>query len=272
MEFILDFQGFKNKDNEFIIKELAIISTDCQVYELQLFLPPCSLHDLPKTVRKQVHWVERHSHGLYWSSGFKGYSQIKDIFKNIDIRGNVYVKGLEKTNFIAQLLSEFEVRIINLEDLGCPKLSLLKERVHLGSFKPCSFSHSPTNCAYINVHVLLQWWNIEKQATIDTSKNIDLAIKEWVEKGYTMQDEFVKFLPKQFIINYVTALDFIYHKLPPQLQSDPNIIENLRCQEHYQFANECDEIDGPVIKRKYCYFCKQKINFDLQAKNENSTT
>lgn len=274
MEFILDFQGFKN-EKEFVIKELAIISTDGTIYELQLFLPPCSLHELPTNVIKRVHWIEKHLHGLYWSSGFKEYSQIKDIFKYIDIKGNVYVKGLEKQTFIAQLLSEFDVKVINLEDLGCPKLSVLKQRTHINFYKPCSFSHTSNNCAYINVHVLLQWWNMEKQYVAEHMKNIDAAIKEWSECGSMMEDGLIKYLPKEFIISYVGYLESIYDKLPPHFQSDPDILNNLRCKEHYQFVTKGDEIDGPVIKRKYCHFCRNKITSephsdDIKRKNTSA--
>lgn len=267
MEFILDFQGFQN-DQEYIIKELAIISTDGKIYELHLFLPPYSIHQLPQYVRKQVHWIEKHLHGLYWSSGFKEYSQVKDIFKQVDIRGNVYVKGAQKQVFISQLLLDFDVKVINLEDLGCPKLSVLKQQTQINLFKPCNFSHSLHNCAYINVHILLNWWNTEKKFTSNLMENIDAAIREWNERGSLMQDEMVKYLPKQFIIDNVRHLECIYDKLPLNLKADPDIIDNLRCQQHYQFDVEVHEIDGPFIKRKYCYFCRNGLTFDPKAVKE----
>lgn len=266
MEFILDFQGFKN-EKEFIIKELAIISTDGQIYELHLFLPPYSFHELSKNVRNQVHWVEKHLHGLYWSSGFKQYSQLKDILKQIGIKGNIYVKGTEKQTIISQILSGFDVKVINLEELGCPKLTVLKKQTHMVFLKPCSFTHSPHNCAYINVYVLLHWWNQEKQFTADYMKNVDMAIEKWNENGMLMQDELIKYLPKQFIISNIGCLDGIYNKLPQHLQSDPDIINNLQCKEHYQFAVKSDEIDGPVIKRKHCYFCINNNNNNIDDKS-----
>ena len=266
MEFILDFQGFKNENNEFIVKELAITSTDAQIYELHLFLPPCHLNQLTKSVRKQVHWIEKHLHGLYWSSGFKEYCKIKDIFKQIEIKGNVYVKGLEKVAFISKLLSDFDVKVINLEDLGCPRLSILKQQTHLNSFKPCNFNHSPHNCAYINIHILLQWWNMHKHFVTDGMKNIDLAIKEWSERGFMMQEELIRYLPKHFILNYLFCLDYFYDKLPTHLQSDPEIVENLRCNEHYQSA----EGDVIPIKKKHCYFCKNDVTLNLTNKEEGN--
>lgn len=261
MEYILDFQGFKN-GKEFIIKELAIISTDAKIYELHLFLPPYGLHQLTQDVKKQVHWIEKHLHGLYWSYGFREYSTLKDIFRLISIKGKVYVKGLEKQSFISQLLSDFDVKVINMEDLKCPKLSVLKQQTQANFLKPCIFNHSPHNCAYVNVYVLLYWWSMEKHFIPERIKLIDSAIKEWNELGIMMKDEMVRYLPKQFLINNIGNLECIFDKLEPYLQSDPEIVENLLCKNHYHFAVEGFEIDLPVIKRKYCYFCKNGVTFD----------
>ena len=162
--------------------------------------------------------------------------------------------------FISQLLSDFDVKVINLEDLGCPRLSILKQQTHIESFKPCNFNHSSHNCAYINIHILLQWWNMQKHVVADITKNIDLAIKEWSERGHMMQEELIRYLPKQFILNYLFSLDYFYDKLPTHLQSDPDIVKNLRCNEHYQFAADGDEIP---IKKKHCYFCINEMTSDL---------
>ena len=53
MEFILDFQGFKNEKNDYIVKELAIMSTDARIYELHLFLPPYNLRQLSKNMKNK---------------------------------------------------------------------------------------------------------------------------------------------------------------------------------------------------------------------------
>lgn len=161
MSYILDFQGFKNVTNDFIVKELAIVSTDGQFYELQLFQPPCDFSELPQRLQKQVVWLEKQYHGLYWGSGYKNYNCLKDIFKGITIDGNMYVKGADKQKFVSNLLSDFNVNVINFEDLGCPNLQTLKQQTNLFAMKPCSFNHNPKHCAYVNVQILLEWWKSE---------------------------------------------------------------------------------------------------------------
>lgn len=262
MEFILDFQGFKNENNEFVVKELAIVSTNGLIYELQLFLPPCDLNQLPQNVQKQVHWLETHLHGLYWAAGFKEYSQLKDVFKNIDISGTVYVKGEEKKIFIAQLLSNFKVNVVNLEDHGCPSLQLLKQTIQMRDLKPCLFNHPTSNCAYLNAHILLQWWNMEKIIFAKRVGKINEAIKEWVTMGYKMRGDLIKYLPKEFIVNCIGSIEPIYHKLPQHLKTDVDVVKNMPCLEHYQAFENGDVIDGPVPKRKHCYYCRKMITLD----------
>lgn len=256
MEFILDFQGFKNQNNEFIIKELAIISTDEQVYELQLFQPPYDLSKLPESVQKQVMWLEKYHHGLFWGTGFKEYNKLKDVFKGVNISGKVYVKGTEKEKFVTELLSEFKVKVINLEDLGCPSLNILRHQTQSSVMRACVFNHSPINCAYMNVHILLQWLKLEKLVE-DRLRTVDLAIGECYRRGYKdLQTELVKYLPKQFIINHKEDIELIYDRLPDHLKTDFDILKNMRCTSHFNFTNSQNvTFDGPNPKRKNCIYC-----------------
>lgn len=266
MEYIVDVQYIMNGE-ETAIKELALISTDGEIYDLHLFLPFFNSHQISKNLKIQIQWFERY--GLFWSCGYKEYSEIKDVFKRIEISGKVYVKGIQKQKLISQLLSEFDVEVINIEELGCPKLSvLLKQQGYVNFLKPCSLNYSPHSCAYINANTLQSWWNMEKRFVNERIGNINSAIKEWNERGFMMNEDKVKYLPKQFIINNVVYLECIYDKLPPYLKNDPEIVENMRCKKHYQFSGGDDEIDGPVIKRKYCCFCRNGVT-EKKKRNES---
>lgn len=173
MEFILDFQGFKDENNKFVVKELALISTNGLVYELQLFRPPCDFNQLPESVKKQVIWLENY-HGLNWGTGIRHYSELKDVFSTLNMHGTVFVKGIEKTNFVTELLSEFNVTVVNIENIGCPSLKNLKQQ---SAPRVCSFNHSSENCAYVNVYALLEWLKIKKHADKKLEK-VKLAVME----------------------------------------------------------------------------------------------
>lgn len=253
MSYILDFQGFKNVHNEFIVKELAIVSTDGQFYELQLFQPPCDFNELPVHLQKQVVWLEKHYHGLYWGSGCKNYNSLKDVFKSIAIDGDVYVKGKDKQKFIKNLLTEFNVNVINFEDLGCPNLSTLKQQTNLKVMKPCCFNHNPKHCAYVNVHVLLSWWQAE-QAFKKRFEQVNLAIEQCFQNNCKyMSTELVRHLPKSFIVHYLDDVESIYDELDDQLKNDKDVLNSFKCTEHFFcMANNFNP------KRRDCYFCKNK--------------
>lgn len=158
----MDIQGFKGEHNTCIIKELAIVSTDGQLFEFQLFQPPFKITELSESLQKQVRFLEKHFHGLYWNSGCQPYSKLKDILTHLNLKGTVYVKGCEKETFVSQLLSRFPVKVVNVEELGCPNLGVLKKQLQSVSMKPCVANHNSRNCAYVNVHAVLQWFKFER--------------------------------------------------------------------------------------------------------------
>ena len=267
MEYVLDFQGFKDENNDFIVKELAILSTDGEKYELQLFQPPYAFNKLSKDLQKQVIWLEKKFHGLYWSSGQREYNELKDVFEGLEISGTIYVKGVEKQKYVKHLLSNYKVNVVNLEDLGCPSLSMLKQQMNPIVLKPCHFNHTEYNCAYVNVYVLALWLNLEKFVD-DRLECVNLAIKECCKAGYLkMPSNLIKYLPKQFILNHSEDIENVYDKLPEKLRSDVEILINMRCKEHYQPPKSDDlrdYFDGPNPKKKYCYFCRNSIVEKLQ--------
>lgn len=256
MSYILDFQGFKSVANDFIVKELAIVSTDGQFYELQLFQPPCDFNELPQHLQKQVVWLEKRYHGLYWASGYKNYNSLKDVFKCVTIDGTIYVKGQEKQKFIINLLSDFNINVINLEDLGCPNLNILKQQTNITAMKPCCFNHNTKYCAYVNVHVLLDWWKSE-EAFKKKIEKVNFAIDECFKNNYAnMTAETISYLPKSFIVNYIDNVGLIHDKLPEHLKKDQDVLKSMKCLEHYFCLSSTDLHP----KRKDCYFCKNKIN------------
>lgn len=56
---------FENENNEFIIKELVVVSTNGEINELHLFRLPYGFHQLPDGLKMQVRWLEKCFRGLY---------------------------------------------------------------------------------------------------------------------------------------------------------------------------------------------------------------
>jgi hypothetical protein len=156
-EFIVDVQGFKKPQNEFVFKELAIIplSEDSQP-TVYFFEPPYNYNLLPVKYRSENSWLKRNFHGLHWEDGDIPYGDLEDIFSTYASKARkIFVKGLEKKRWIQEITSNL---VYNVEDIGCPALSKIS---NLDKFKPCSHHDEcicrKPNCAVKNVLILKKW-------------------------------------------------------------------------------------------------------------------
>lgn len=151
MTAIVDVQGFKNEENTFIVKEIAIICNN----QLQVFLikPPYPFYNLTKTERKLVHWIER-NRKICWNDGFLPYYDYKfHVVKYLEGK-RIYTKGSEKVLWLRDILQTNDVH--NLEDKGCPKLFSLYEKYNL-STDVFNCAYHPTVCALKNVTCIRKW-------------------------------------------------------------------------------------------------------------------
>ena len=110
---IVDLQGFKDKNNRFIVKEFALSG---QKYT-QTFLikPPYAFKTLSPEEKKQVIWLEKRR-GIYWSEGYVDYREFKRIIIQYLRKKIIWTKGGEKTLWIKELCSDCE--IIDLAEKG----------------------------------------------------------------------------------------------------------------------------------------------------------
>lgn len=151
MNAIVDVQGFKNEDNKFIVKELAIL---CKNHIMVLLIkPPYPYYNLTRKERSQVSWIEK-NRGLLWNEGFVPYYYYKFLILDFLKNRQIYTKGVEKVSWLKEILETENV--FNLEDKNCPKLEVLYNNYLLSSdIKSCIY-HSNT-CALKNVTCLNKW-------------------------------------------------------------------------------------------------------------------
>lgn len=150
MTLIIEFQGFKDNNNRFIIKELAIGDLNDETHTRSYhFRPPFNLELLHD--HKSVKWLEKHFHGLEWGSGCVDYDELKDIL-HYEVRGfhRVLTKGLEKAEFLKTLLPD--MKIIDLTDYLYCRLMLLPSIPW-----QCPIRDSHNVCAFQNVLKLKKW-------------------------------------------------------------------------------------------------------------------
>lgn len=151
MNVIVDIQGFKTEENEFIPKEIAIMWNG-HVFVL-LIKPPIAFYNLTKKERLQVSWIEK-NRGIYWNEGYIPYNNYKTIIVNFFKDKCIFVKGSEKVLWLKNLLNTSDV--YNLEDKKCPSLVTLNNSYSNSSdILSCIFHRNV--CALKNVTCLNKW-------------------------------------------------------------------------------------------------------------------
>lgn len=126
MELIVDFQGFKDPANNFIVKEFAVTSSDGQLLQHWFVRSPYSFSNLDLKTTRQCNWLTRNYHGIKWQDGDitiqSLHRQLLPILKD----SIVYVKGLEKAKYLEEFFQVSQVYDVenypSLKNLHSPKV------------------------------------------------------------------------------------------------------------------------------------------------------
>lgn len=100
---VVEFHGFKDNNNRFIIKEFVIVSKS---FKSQLvFDPPYSFNILNFKMQRTARWLSRRHHHIKW--GERGLSYDENLIKILCTPFPVlFTKGLEKTRFLREFHSD----------------------------------------------------------------------------------------------------------------------------------------------------------------------
>lgn len=99
MAAVVEFHSFYNNENQYIVKEFAIVGDSFQIQ--LIFKPPFCKHTLDEKQQRTTRWLSRHLHGIKWEEGTVKYNKklIKSLCKQFD---KIYTKGKEKAEFLKQ--------------------------------------------------------------------------------------------------------------------------------------------------------------------------
>ena len=145
MEYIVDWVGFKQSGNEYILKEIAIMplsdSTDPLV---RLFKNPFPWQKLTDTLQKENVLLEQNDHGIPWKTDGLDYCEIGSLLR--DVLGDacrVYVMDESKKKW----LQRFRFPVYDISNYGYSSKQSIKCVTvclnHNAKYK--------TNCALHNV-------------------------------------------------------------------------------------------------------------------------
>lgn len=110
---VVQFHGFKDEKNKWIIKELAAVA-DSFTFNA-VFRSPYSKKVIKcYRTRQSITWLEHNYHLIRWDDGEIPYSHdfVKGLLKPFDV---IYTKGLEKKMFLEQYHK-------NVQEIGGPSL------------------------------------------------------------------------------------------------------------------------------------------------------
>ena len=81
---MLDVEGIRYKKNVFVVKELAITTSDYS--DRLIFLPPVNFKILPKPEQKAYNWLTNYLHDLHWQNGDYLYINLNQILQSFVVR------------------------------------------------------------------------------------------------------------------------------------------------------------------------------------------
>jgi hypothetical protein len=136
MKTIVHFSAFDHtndhEEDDFIVKELAIVNTDLEGSQTWIFKPPFPFHQLSSGPRYTNEYLSKNTFGLEWNEGDVAYDDLKKVLiKYTNHSEIIYTYGKRRQKFLQKIL---EKTVINLEDINCPKFNEL-------AFTPKSCAH-----------------------------------------------------------------------------------------------------------------------------------
>lgn len=152
---IMDMQGFKIWENEFIFKEAALLEIRFPSVNCKSFLVEPPMAERFLSIRDQ--WrvgCESLIHDLSWGCGTLPYANFQVVLgKELQNCTLLCVKGLEKVQWVTPYVPR-SCRVVDLESFGCPSLSFLRRNTKLHFECP---HHVLTICAGLHVRILYEW-------------------------------------------------------------------------------------------------------------------
>lgn len=139
MNIVIDIQGLRDVYNQFIPKEVAVLSIQSEYFNHWIAKPPHGYDELPPNVQNQNMWLSENIHGIKWYEGDTSLSSMKQNLKRIASQAKrIFTRGSEKASYLIQLTGCF---VINLEE---------EDEVPSFHYLPRSDAHCMYHCVLNN--------------------------------------------------------------------------------------------------------------------------
>lgn len=116
---VVEFQGFRDNQDKFIIKELAIFDTSTYVVNYFLFKPPFPFQKLNNKSARCNTWLTKNLHYIRWNEGFTQYKELNNIMRHYCQQyDEIYTSGDEKSRWIKKYCTSKVIDIPLNKDFG----------------------------------------------------------------------------------------------------------------------------------------------------------
>ncbi|XP_025160455.1 uncharacterized protein LOC105180994 [Harpegnathos saltator] len=170
MDVIIEVQCFRDSNDTYVIKEVAIVGINEAFVGHWILAPEYSFVELNEKSRRINNWLSLNYHGIEWYDGETNpkyfYPRLREITSHVR---NFMTNGKEKASYLQNLLAR---NVYNLENISPTSNDLSpSERI-----KGCSFhtfrKHRRYHCALRDVYKLKHWFIEQSQINIRKRDNI----------------------------------------------------------------------------------------------------
>lgn len=126
MDFVVDIQGFKDAEECFFPKEVAVVTINGTHCGHWIIAQPYAFTELPHRSKTQNNWLSKHFHGIEWYEGDTPFKNLCRYLRTLARHSNrIFVRGKDKAELLHRITSR---NIINLEDeMVCPSFNQLPQ-------------------------------------------------------------------------------------------------------------------------------------------------
>lgn len=145
---IVEFHGFKDNYDKFVVKELYILTENRS--DSWVFLPPYEEERLTHAKRREVAWCTNNVHGFCWNDGGTPYEYFEaQLVECCEGYKKIFTKGLEKARFLQNILKK---PVYDVSEILKVKFDALPDPGVV-----CLYEHDRFSCAKRNAHKLFIW-------------------------------------------------------------------------------------------------------------------
>lgn len=115
---VMSIQFFPMPDKTYVIKEVAMVDVVSNMEKLLIAKPPCNINVFSARHRKTLRYVVDKVHGIPWNVGYMDLEDVEEqVRKTVDEADLIYIKGLDRVNFLLNLTGVPVHKIIDLNEI-----------------------------------------------------------------------------------------------------------------------------------------------------------